>query len=464
MKIYFMFLIPFYLFSKNIISVSKIDDLKYVDKDKIVFLRSERGGYFEYNKKYLSVNNHCTIFNGWIRKTQKNYINIKWCGAKGDARTDDTEAFNYALKVTYNYRKQNRSLYIPSGTYIIRKKTIIPAKYQGKKNNYLTIFGDGAYDAGQTQIYFIHPQTGNKREKIEYWITSRIQALTIKNIRFKQIYPKGKNIYSYKPFGLLKAKTFKQTADTDTAIINCTFERFYTIVENWGRGLKFTGNTASLSHTPIVLKWGKYPEFPKNIGKDSTGFRAFNIVGNRFHSNGSYAIVNIGKNAKKIHSILISDNLLDVGRGIFKGVLVDGMISNTVAIMTPEPVISLIDGSNNYQVNGLVATGNNNAKRVPNNFIILKGMQENGQFSNITLSNCKSEAINAKKALLDNIIFSNILIKNINNNQLFNFSKNKNNYILINGLMYKGNCSIDINLKNRSNNVYLQNFICINKN
>lgn len=431
--------------------VNSKGDIIHIKKNFVLVL-GKQGGFFKYNKIKKNYNNGCTIFNGWERITNEPTVNIMWCGAKGNGIDDDTKAFHRALKVAYTYRKKNRGLYLPTGTYKITKKTIIPSMYKGKSNNYFTIFGDGSYDAGQTQIYFINPQIGNNNDPIEYWIESKIQGLTLKNIRFKQIYPKGKNIYSYKPFGLLRAKTTSGngknriiTADTDTAIMNCTFARFYTVIENWGRGLRFSNNTASQGYNPIVLEWDAYPVFPKGIGKDSTGFRAFNITSNRFHSNGSYAIVNKGKNAKKIHSILISDTLLDIGRGIFQGVLVDGSINSTVSTMTPDSVLDLYSGSHNYQINGLVASGTNNIvyagkRRKPNNFIILRGKQRNGQFNNINLDNCRGDAIIIKGEKLYGIQFNNIVMDNIgktNNNSLFNFSKNIHN-VSIDNLFYSG--------------------------
>ena len=432
--------------TEDIVIVTAVTDLINIENKKnLVYVSDSQGGFFAYDDKKKHINNHCTIFNGWIRETQDTTVNIMWCGAKGDGKSNDTKAFKYALKLSYTYRRLNKSLYLPIGTYKITEKINIPAIVKGKKNNFFTIYGEGSLDSGQTQIHFINPKIGKPTDKIDYWITSNIQALTLKNIRFKQIYPKGKNIYSYQPFGLLLAKKNRNknkviTADTDTAIENCTFSRFYTVVENWGRGLKFVNNTVSLAYNPIVLEWDKYIEFPKGVGKDKTGFRAFNIEGNRFHSNGSYAIVNMGVNAKKIHSILISDNLLDIGRGIFKGVLIDGSINNTISIMTPHRVLELLDGSKNYQINGLTASGNNEAKRVPTHFIVLKGSHNNAQFNNINLNNCTGDAIWSTAGKLNGVAFNNITMNDIgddNRDRLFSFAKFSHR-VMINNLLYSG--------------------------
>lgn len=437
---------------KVINSIQTLDVYKKHRNGAYIWIAGKQGGYFKYLKKRKKENDGCTVFNGWVRQTQETSVNIMWCGAAGDGKTNDTDAFQKALQVAYRYRRQNRSLYLPTGTYLITKKTIIPSQVEGKNNNFFTIYGDGSFNAGQTQIYFKHPQTGKRNDPIEYWIDSKILGLTLKDIRFKQLYPKGKNIYSFAPFGLLRAKatsgsyTNKHvTADTDTAIMNCTFSRFYVVIENWGRGLRFNDNTASLSHNPIVLEWDVYPESPKGIGKDSTGFRAFNITGNRFHSNGDFAITNIGKNAHKIHSILISDSLMDIGRGVFKGVLVDGSISNTVSIMTPSPAIELYDRSKNYQINGLTASGNDDVvttgrERVPEHFIVLKGNQSNGQFNNINLSNCTGDAVWTTGGILNGISFNNITLNRIGDeksDRLFAFSKYPH-MVMINNILYSG--------------------------
>jgi len=438
----------------------------------LVYIEGKQGGFFKFIKKYKNINNGCTIFNGWVRQTQDTKINILWCGADGNGINDDTEAFNLALNTAYKYRRQNRVLFLPAGTYRIKKSIKIPSKVDGKKNNFFTILGEGSLNAGVTQIYFEHPLKGTFNDKMNYWIDSQIEALTIKNIRFKQLFPKGKNIYSYSPYTLLRAKPYSENygyngyADTDTAIKNCTFCCFHTVVENWGRGLKFSNNTASLCYTPIVLEWGNnYLEYPKNIGKNSTGFRAFNIVGNRFHSNGSFAINNIGKNASKIHSILISDNLLDIGRGIFKGVLIDGSINNTLSIMTPSEVLVLLNKSKNYQINNLVASGNKDAKRVTNHYIVLNGIQENAQFNNINLNLSRKDAI-LILGTLNSVIFNNINMKNIgykNNYALFKFLK-KGQKVVINGLYYSFNSiklvnPIQIKDTKNKNKIRLINFL-----
>ena len=448
------------LFSKNLNDVNISSTLSIIGSLKsllhfknpknntFIWVAGKQGGYFKYMETRKKENNGCTVFNGWVRQTQETSVNIMWCGAAGDGKTDDTEAFQKALQVAYRYRRLNRSLYLPTGSYRITKKTLLPYKYDGKINRAFTIYGDGSFDSGQTQIYFVHPKTGRRGDPMEYWLDSKILALTLKDIRFKQLYPKGKNIYSYQPFSLLRAKPTKGiginkkiTADTDTAIMNCTFSRFYIVVENWGRGLRFNDCTASLGHNTIVLQWDTYPEFPKGVGSDLTGFRAFNITGNRFHSNGSFAIKNSGKNAYKIHSILISDSLLDIGRGIFKGVLVDGSISNTVSIMTPSTVIDIHSKSKNYQINGLTASGSaTGRKRVPKHFIILRGNHHNGQFNNINLNNCTSDAVWSTKGTLNGMAFNNFTMGKIGTkptDRLFSFAKYPHN-VTINNLLYTG--------------------------
>ena len=437
---------------KVVSSLGALRQLSNPKKNTFAWVAGLQGGYFRYLPTRAKEADGCTVFDGWARQTQEPAVNIMWCGAVGDGKTDDTEAFHKALQAAYRYRRQNRSLYLPTGTYRIKKKTIIPALVDGKKNNFFTIYGDGSFNAGQTQIYFEHPATGKRDDTMEYWIDSKILALTLKDIRFKQLYPRGKNIYSFKPFSLLRAKATKGndkntqiTGDTDTAIMNCTFTRFYTVVENWGRGLRFNDNTASLGHNPIVLEWDVYPESPKGIGKDLTGFRAFNITGNRFHSNGGFAITNVGKNAHKIHSVLISDSLLDIGRGVFRGVLVDGSISNTVSIMTPTTVIDLHSKSKNYQINGLTASGNddvvdNEKERIPKHFIVLRGDHSNGQFNNINLSNCSSDAVWSIKGSLNGVAFNNFTMNRIGTkptDRLFAFAKYPHK-VTINNLLYSG--------------------------
>jgi hypothetical protein len=65
-------------------------------------------------------------------------VNVRWFGAKGDGTSDDTAAFQAALKVG-----AGRRVYIPKGVYLISSTLIIPPG--------TSVFGDGNSDAwGET--------------------------------------------------------------------------------------------------------------------------------------------------------------------------------------------------------------------------------------------------------------------------------------------------------------------------
>ena len=124
-------------------SIKDLVALQHSRDKTMVWIAGKQGGYFEYNSYRKKENDGCTVFNGWERKTQDPMVNILWCGAMGDGKTDDTSAFRKALKAAYVYRKKNRGLYLPSGTYRLTQKIVIPARYHGKKNDFFTLYGDG---------------------------------------------------------------------------------------------------------------------------------------------------------------------------------------------------------------------------------------------------------------------------------------------------------------------------------
>lgn len=75
-----------------------------------------------------------------------NYLNVKTFGAAGDGTTDDTEAFKQALSAL----KEGGKLYIPEGTYLIKKNLIL-------RYGNVMIYGD----KGRTKLLFEREQTSS---------------------------------------------------------------------------------------------------------------------------------------------------------------------------------------------------------------------------------------------------------------------------------------------------------------
>ena len=334
-------------------------------------------------------------------------INVRWFGALGNGVSDDTLAIQDSINYTGLVDNSDRRfIFIPKGTYRITKQLSIA------DTSHVTIKGDSGEGIGATTLQFIHP----KDDSIKCVINSSIQNLSLLNMRIEQIADVPHDKLS-PVVSVLCKRPRTATADVDTTIIGCSFKQFNTAIEHWGRGLTYINNSVVECGDGIQLEWpniGDYIETPDiPISLDATGFRAFRIINNRFHSLSRVCVKNTGINARKIHSLQISEAMLDIGRRIFEGVLIDSSINDCQSIQTPIKVLVLNDGSKNYQVSDIVISGNSISKRIPDYSIEIKGEHSNANYSNIVIDLCKSDAIRLAGATLTNVDFSSITASNI---------------------------------------------------
>jgi len=361
-------------------------------------------------------------------------VSVRDFGAVGDGETDDTEAIQTAITAAASMSQgERRAVWFPKGLYKVTGGLSIP-----DTTSHLTLYGESSEGIGASAIYFYHPGDAS----VTVLIDAPIQNFTMLDLAVRQM--SESDYTALDPVTAVRTKRpTTATADTDTIIERCCFKQFSKGIENWGRGLKASYNVFDQCGECIELEWpdvGDYAASAPAISQDTTGFRAFRIQNNRFHSIGTIAVKNSGANASKIHAIDISGNMLDIGRRLFEGVLVDGQIVNNQSIMTPTKVIVLQDGSKNYVVSGLVMAGNTDASRIPDYFIEFTGTHTNGQISNVTMDNCSIDAIRASTgSVLNGVTFNGISCGTVgsSSNNVIRLVGNSHK-VAINGLTYYG--------------------------
>lgn len=105
--------------------VSTINDLAALNKDiGMAYVADlKRGGFFLFNKEFESKNDGGTIFNGWVRQFS-GLCDVKWFGAVGDGRTDDSPSLQAAfdshlpIELTKGVYFTSRGLTLKTGGYL----------------------------------------------------------------------------------------------------------------------------------------------------------------------------------------------------------------------------------------------------------------------------------------------------------------------------------------------------------
>lgn len=95
-----------------------LDDLQDANGGYVKLITdTDRGGVFVYDETLKTTDNGGTIIRGWVRQGVE-HINVKWFGAKGDGRTDDTGAINEAVNAGV-------SVMFPKGTYLVSNRIVL---------------------------------------------------------------------------------------------------------------------------------------------------------------------------------------------------------------------------------------------------------------------------------------------------------------------------------------------------
>lgn len=179
-------------------------------------------------------------------------------------------------------------------------------------------------------------------------------------------------------------------ATIDHSIRNCNFRGFDVAVRIEGRGLDFQGNVVADCNVGVDLDWPEGFVGDGTTGADA-GMRSYHINDNRFHGIG-YAVRNSGANAHKIAALNVQNNNIDIGAGVFQGVLRRGLCTgNVVNLATGASSIlyDLTDGCEDYEISGVALGGDGDAGRSPLSIFRMSGQHRRGRIVNLTAGECK---------------------------------------------------------------------------
>lgn len=194
----------------------------------------------------------------WIAIFSESKINVKWFGAVGDGKSDDTlaikQAARYVQKAIVNNptgreRMSYRTLYFPGGSYKVTEAGVIVSSDFANRSQGLVVEGDGP---GNTQIVFEPKSPGYLFDNQAYW------NVQIRNMTFHSN-SEGNRFWkstSVQPKFAVQRMTFNQ----------CEWSG------KWDRGFFLTGNNNnsewSFNDCGVTGYMGTFVEIPKEGGSD----------------------------------------------------------------------------------------------------------------------------------------------------------------------------------------------------
>lgn len=263
-------------------------------------------------------------------------------GAVGDGQADDTAAIQAAINAARS--RLNKIVVLPPGNYKVTSTLVVgDHEYStpGEHLNRFVLRGYGMYGAESSKITFYHDGVG---------ILWQASLGALQGIAFDAPVKTSNNV------GIHAART-ANTDDTDITIVECSFLRFNRAVESVGRGFLITNCKIAVCTTGISISWPTEGIQGDGVHLLPYGLRKWLITDNHFHSNFD-AIVFNGAPDGSFRGALISNNLLDIGRRLFKGSLTNSTISgNVIENGTGNAIIQIDAGGHNLTITGNVIGG-----------------------------------------------------------------------------------------------------------
>ncbi|PZF84759.1 right-handed parallel beta-helix repeat-containing protein [Jiangella anatolica] len=267
-------------------------------------------------------------------------------GAVGDGVADDTDAIQQAIDA--QQAKPNKIVYFPPGTYRTTRTLVVPdVEGEGGANfNRIVLAGAGTMGV-RTSI--IRPDFDGTA------LLLRAPLAAVKGLCFvvQASLPNSVAIHIARDPDAVKANT----DDMDPTITECTFVEFYTAVKHVGRGLVFTNNLVAVGDYGLDISWPTAGVSGSGVHLLPYGMRKWLIEGNHFHSMGT-AIVTTGADAHNFRGAIIANNLLDIGRRLFAGGIVNSTFSgNVVENGSNGSIVAVTSGGTNLTFTGNVLGG-----------------------------------------------------------------------------------------------------------
>ncbi|PZF83006.1 right-handed parallel beta-helix repeat-containing protein [Jiangella anatolica] len=263
-------------------------------------------------------------------------------GAVGDGVADDTAAIQAAINAARS--QLNKIVVVPPGQYKVTSTIVVgDHEYEtpGEHLNRFVLRGYGMFSEEPSKFIFHHDGVGIR------WEAS---LGGIHGMAFDAPVKTANNV------GIHVART-ANTDDTDVTIVECSFLRFNRAVESVGRGFTFTKNKVAVCTTGVTISWPTEGVQGDGVHVLPYGLRKWLITDNHFHSDFD-AIVFNGAPDGNFRGAVISNNLLDIGRRLFKGSLTNSTISgNVVENGTGNAIIQIDAGGHNLTITGNVIGG-----------------------------------------------------------------------------------------------------------
>lgn len=263
-------------------------------------------------------------------------------GAVGDGVADDTESIQAAINAAR--AQQNKIVVLPPGQYKVTS-TIVVGDHEydtpGEHLNRFVLRGYGMFGEEPSKIIFHQDGVGIR------WEAS---LGGIHGVAFDAPSKTDNNV-------ALHVARKANTDDTDVTIVECSFLRFQRAIETVGRGFLFTKNKVAVCTTGISISWPTEGVQGDGVHVLPYGLRKWLITDNHFHSNFD-AIVFNGAPDGDFRGAVISNNLLDIGRRLFKGSLTNSTISgNVIENGNGNAIIQIDAGGHNLSITGNVIGG-----------------------------------------------------------------------------------------------------------
>ncbi|GAB3440547.1 right-handed parallel beta-helix repeat-containing protein [Actinophytocola sediminis] len=265
-------------------------------------------------------------------------------GAVGDGVADDTAAIQAAINAAGP--QLNKIVVFPPGLYKVTSTIVVPDneyEFPDSNLNRFVMRGYGMFGAEASKIRFHHDGIGIR------WEAS---LGAIYGMAFDAPVKTANNVG-------IHAQRTANTDDTDITIVESSFLRFNRAVVSVGRGFLFTKNKVAVCTTGLDISWPTEGTdgVPDSVHFPPYGLRKWLITDNHFHSNFDAIVFNDAPDAD-FRGAVISNNLLDIGRRLFKGSLTNSTISgNVIENGTGNAIIQIDAGGHNLTISSNVIGG-----------------------------------------------------------------------------------------------------------
>jgi hypothetical protein len=398
---------------KEIYTISFINDFINIPKNNdLVFLNLDgREGMFK--KINLTKNDDGIIFDGFNcswKRIFDGYVNIKWFGAKGDGKFDDTFAFQKAIDSSY-------TIFVPEGHYIVSSTLTTESIFlQGEKIQNASII---EYTGDKGCLFKINGYFNYKKY-------SKLSNLTIKgnytknnNFQVTALFLDNDSLITSDGIKLKQPKE-----DIDFFIEHCTIIGFAKGINIYGRGLYIDKCTFSAMQKCVKInRHDPIREYKELDQKKETGLRAYWIKDCRFHSlAGGIIIENNGKYCETLQGLHFTDNYIDTPATIMNGACRNSLFNNNTYIFGDKNTNIFYSNFDwiNVIINGNIFSSYDVGETSPGKQIKRLIMFDSKKstisgliISNNTINRCFREVIKINASTISHLNISNNIFNNV---------------------------------------------------